>query len=268
MSATWLITGDVLARSEQPETALTAYAAVSDNDPLRETAKLRRAETLEQLGRDKDAGVLLSAATNAPGATADDWTRLGDWHRRADRHAEAITAYSRAISVAGQDDAGWGLYFLRGSMAERAGDWPKAEADLREALKRSPDEPMVLNYLGYSMLDRGISSPEAVEMVERAAKLRPGDGGVIDSLGWSQYRQGRFADAVASLEKASALEPTDPTVTEQLGDAYWRVGRRIEARFRWRAALDLDPSVKQGEAIRGKLAYGLDAAPGMMATKS
>jgi Flp pilus assembly protein TadD len=93
--------------------------------------------------------------------------------------------------------------------------------------------------------------------------LRPGDGGIIDSLGWSQYRQGHFAEAVATLEKAAALEPADATVTEHLGDAYWRVGRRIDARFRWRAALDLGPDAKQKKAMLAKLDYGLDAALAM-----
>lgn len=268
ISATWLITGDVLSRSDQQASALLAYAQVPAGDPLFDGAKQRRAEVLEKLGRDSDAGALLKAAAGAPGATADDWTRLGDWHRRADRHADAIAAYTRAIAVAGEGSATWGLYFLRGSMFERAGDWPKAEADLRKALALSPDEPIVLNYLGYSMLDRGMRSPEAAAMVERAAMLRPGDGGVIDSLGWSQYRQGKFTDAVASLEKAIVLEPTDPTVSEHLGDAYWRTGRRIEARFRWRAALDLDPTAAQATGLRGKLDYGLDAAPAMTANRS
>jgi tetratricopeptide (TPR) repeat protein len=264
IAATWLIAGDVLARSGQNESALIAYAAIPANDPLAGPAADRRASVLETLGRNADAGALLQAAVAAPDASADDWTRLGDWHRRADRFDAAIDAYSRAIATAGPD-AGWGLYFLRGSMNERAAHWPAAQADLREALKRSPDEPIVLNYLGYSMLDRGENQAEAVALVERAAKLRPGDGGVIDSLGWAEYRQGRYADAVTTLEKAIALEPNDPTVAEHLGDAYWQVGRRIEARFRWQQAIDLDPTAAQKKALIAKLDYGLDAALAMAA---
>lgn len=195
----------------------------------------------------------------------NDWTRLGDWHRRAERFKDAIAVYSKAIARAGQGSASWTLFFLRGSMEERSGNWPAAEADLREALYRSPDEPAVLNYLGYSMLDRGNNVAEATQLIERAAKLRPGDGGIIDLLGWSQYRQGRFAEAVTALEQAAVIEPTDPTVTEHLGDAYWQVGRRLDAKFRWRAARDLDPSDAQRKALDAKLAYGLDAALAMVA---
>ncbi len=266
LPATWLICGDVLARSAQRGPALVAYAMIPANDPLAMAAQARRAEVLEAMGKADDAGALLKAAATASDANSDDWTRLGDWHRRADRFGEAATAYGTAIRMAGAD-AAWGLYFLRGSMAERGGDWPAAEADLREALRRSPDEPIVLNYLGYSMLDRGLGASEAATMIERAARLRPGDGGIIDSLGWSQYRQGHYADAVVTLEKAMALEPTDPTVTEHLGDAYWQVGRRIDAKFRWRAALDLGPDDKQKKALLAKLDVGLEAALAMATTK-
>jgi Flp pilus assembly protein TadD len=261
--ATWLITGDVLARSASHEAALAAYAMVPQKDALAQTARIRRAEVLEAMGRDTEAGAMLAEAATAPDAGSDAWVRLGDWHRRAERFEAAAEAYGRAISVAPEGPGSWGLWFLRGSMKERAKDWPGAEADLRKALALSGNEPVVLNYLGYSLLDRGLALQEASALIEKAAALRPDDGGIVDSLGWSQYRQGRYADAATTLERASNLEPTDPTVTDHLGDAYWKIGRRIEARFRWRAALAMDPSPEQAKQLRAKLDYGLDAALAM-----
>ncbi len=264
LPAAWLICGDVLARFAQRDAALAAYDRIAGDDALADAVRARRAEVLEAAGRSAAAGDILKARVTSGSATAEDWTRLGDWHRRGDRFAEAIAAYSRALPLA--EAAGgnpWGLYFLRATMREKAGDCAAAEADLREALKRSPDEPVVLNYLGYSLLDRNQNLAEASAMVARAAQLRPGDGGIIDSLGWSQYRQGQFAAALATLEQAAALEPGDATVTEHLGDALWQNGRRIEARFRWRAALDLDPDAAQKKLIRAKLDYGPDAALAM-----
>ncbi len=263
VAATWLICGDVLARSGQGEPALDAYAQVAAEDPLAASVRARRAEMLESVGRRDDAGTLLKAVAAGRDAKAEDWTRVGDWYRRGDRFTDAADAYGRALALLPPDDNGWTLYFLRGSVRERGGDWVNGEGDLREALKRSPDEPVVLNYLGYSLLDRGQRLDEASGLIERAAKLRPGDGGIIDSLGWSYFRQGRFPEAVEALERAAAIESTDPTVGEHLGDAYWRVGRRIEARFRWRAALDLDPSVQQRAVLLSKLDVGLDAALAM-----
>ncbi|WP_439532896.1 tetratricopeptide repeat protein [Polymorphobacter sp.] len=268
IAASWLICGDVLARSNSREAALAAYAMVPEKDALAQTARIRRAEVLEAMGRGTEAGAMLAEAATAPDAGADAWVRLGDWHRRAERFDAAIEAYSRAIAATPDEGSGggagaWGLWFLRGSMKERAQDWPGAEADLRKALLLSEDEPVVLNYLGYSLLDRGLKLSEAATLIKKAATLRPDDGGIVDSLGWSQYRQGRYDEAATTLERASTLEPTDPTVTDHLGDAYWKIGRRIEARFRWRAALAMEPSEAQKKQLTAKLDYGLDAALAM-----
>jgi tetratricopeptide (TPR) repeat protein len=260
-AVTWLVLGDVLAANDQFDAMLPVLDMVRRDDPLFAMAQARRAEAFEALDRNGDAGGLLQAAAAARDARAGDWTRLADWHRRAERFDAAIAAYDRAIAMTEADGGeAWTLYFLRGSMKERAGAWPGAEADLRKALALSADEPIVLNYLGYSLLDRGLGGAEASAMIARAAKLRPADGGIIDSLGWSQFQAGQYADAVVSLEKAATLEPTDPTIADHLGDAYWQAGRRIEARFRWRAALALDPDEKLQKALVSKLDVGRDAA--------
>ncbi|GGI84309.1 hypothetical protein GCM10007973_21060 [Polymorphobacter multimanifer] len=261
--AGWLIAGDMLARGGQRSAALAAYEKVADDDALAVSAGIRRAEVLEAMGDTAQAGALLRKATTVPGAGSDAWVRLGDWHRRASAFGPAIEAYSQALALTPEGANNWGLWFLRGSMKEQAGDWPGAEADLRAALQLSPDEPVVLNYLGYSLLDRSLKLPEASALIEKAAALRPADGGIIDSLGWSQFRRGNFAEAVSTLEKAAELEATDATVNDHLGDAYWRTGRRIEANFRWRAALQMEPSDKQRRELLAKLDYGLDAAVAM-----
>ena len=261
-SAAWLITGDVLARSERGSAALAAYDRISANDPLIGLARARRAEVLSTTGRDAEARALLEAATVAPGADVEAWSRLGDWFRKADAHADAARAYTRAIALAeaAPGPRNWTLYFLRGSSHEQAGDWKAAEPDLRRALALAPSEPTVLNYLGYALLDRGLTLDAAQALITRASALRPDDGFITDSLGWAQYRRGQYQAAVTTLERATAAEPGDPTINEHLGDAYWRAGRRIEARFRWRAAYDLGTVATAKAAVAAKLDFGLDAA--------
>ncbi|MEI6419784.1 MAG: tetratricopeptide repeat protein [Sphingomonadales bacterium] len=271
LAATWLICGDILARGGQRSAALDAYGHIPVDDALFRLARARRVEVLDALGRSDEAGALLAAATSAKDAIVEDWLLLGQWHQRAGRFKAAAAAFGQAIALAGTgpsrdvlgDDRSWSLYFQRGAMWEQAGDWPAAVADLREAARRAPEEAMVLNYLGYSLLDRGEQPDEARRLIEKAAALRPGDGGIVDSLGWSQFRAGRFDDAVTTLERAWALTQDDPTVTDHLGDALWRVGRRIEARFRWRQALVLEPDTALKRQIDAKLDIGLDAALAM-----
>jgi tetratricopeptide (TPR) repeat protein len=184
---------------------------------------------------------------------------LADAYRRDERFEEARAAYDAAVARLPASDAGhWVLYFSRGICAERLGDFTAAEADMREALRLNPDEPRVLNYLGYSFVDRGENLDEALGMIERAVAREPGSGYIIDSLAWAYYRLGRYADAVQPMEQASLLEPVDPIVTDHLGDVYWAVGRTREAEFQWHRALSYGPEEKDAARIRAKLEKGLD----------
>ncbi len=262
---TWLVAGDVLLRSGHAEAALTAYDRVPKHDWTAAIATVHRGAALSDLGRDAEARTVFEAATAGAGATADDWERLGDFERKLNHHAAAAAAYDRAIRLAGAD-AGWGLYFMRGASYEQGGDWVRGEIDLRTALKLAPDEPTVLNYLGYALLDRGQKLPEATALIATAAKLRPDDGFIADSLGWAFYRGGDFAHAVPALEDAVRLEPGDATINDHLGDAYWRAGRHLEARFRWRAAADLSPEPPEAALLARKLDFGLDVATAQGAT--
>src|SRR4029078_7153076 len=108
----------------------------------------------------------------------------------------------------------WLLFYDRGICLERAKQWPKAETDLKKALSLSPEQPLVLNYLGYSWVDQGLNIAEAFAMLRRAVDLRPKDGYIVDSLGWAFYRMGRFEDAVRTLEKARAPKTNDPNTKQ------------------------------------------------------
>ena len=265
LDAAWMITGDILARGGKGEAALAAYAHIGPADPMAPVVNVRRAQVLQTLDRDKAAGDLLLAATVQPGAGIDDWTRLGDWYRGEDRLTDAVTAYDKALSLAKpKDPALWAYYFQRGSAREQVGDWAGAESDLRTALELAPNEPIVLNYLGYSLLDRGLKLAEAQALIERAAKFKPDDASILDSLGWAYFRIGQYEKAVPELERAAAAQPGDPTINEHLGDAYWRIGRKLEARYRWRAALELEPTEKQKALLTAKVDYGLDVALAMV----
>ena len=256
---TWLVAGDVLLRSGRAAAALAAFDRVPARDPLAAVAAVHRGAALADLGRDEAARALFEAAANGPHATYDDWERLGDFERRIGHHAAAAADYGKAIALAGSD-AGWGLYFIRGSSFEQAGDWARGEADLRTALRLAPDEPTTLNYLGYALLDRGQKLPEATALIATAAKLRPDDGFIADSLGWAYFRTGELAKAVLVLEGAARQEPDDATINDHLGDAYWRAGRHLEARFQWRTAAALAPEPAEAALLAKKLDYGLDIA--------
>jgi Flp pilus assembly protein TadD len=150
------------------------------------------------------------------------------------------------------------VHYTRGIAQHKLSNWSAAEADFRSALALKPDQPQVLNYLGYSLVERNEKLGEALGMIETAAAARPDNGAIIDSLGWVMFQLGNYEDAVDHLELAASLEPVDPVINDHLGDGYWAVGRKTEARFQWQRALSLDPDQTEAARIRAKLERGLD----------
>jgi Flp pilus assembly protein TadD len=178
--------------------------------------------------------------------------------------------YSQGIDSlpSGNDKANSVYYYYRGICEERSKQWPKAEADMRKALELNPEQPHVLNYLGYSWIDQGANLDEAMKMIKRAVDQRPDDGYIVDSLGWAYYRIGNYEEAVKNLERAIDLKPEDPTINDHLGDAYWRVGRKLEAKFQWAHARDLKPEPEELPKIEAKIKDGLPEDPGAAAAAS
>ncbi len=157
----------------------------------------------------------------------------------------------------GENPGDWRFYYVRGIAYERADEWKLAEADFLKALDLNPDQPQVLNYLGYSWIDQDMNLTQALGMIEKAVEAQPQDGYIVDSLGWAFYKLGRMDEAVETLERAVMLNPTDPEINDHLGDAYWQVGRRLEARFQWNVAKSVDKDGQVAERVGPKLADGL-----------
>jgi Flp pilus assembly protein TadD len=159
--------------------------------------------------------------------------------------------------IAKPDRRHWVYYYARGTSYERLKNWPPAEADLKKALELYPDQPLVLNYLGYSWIDQGIQLDEGMRLIERAVAVKPDDGYIVDSLGWAHYKRGNYAEAVRYLERAVELRPDDPVLNDHLGDALWKVGREREAKFQWDQSLSLKPEPDDALKTRRKLEEGL-----------
>ncbi|MBW6401681.1 tetratricopeptide repeat protein [Roseomonas sp. HJA6] len=257
-----LLASDALADERQYEAALRLLNEIPGDDPLAGLAGLRKAAVLERLDRTDEAAAQLNAIAAAFPASSQPYARLGDLMRSRQRWPEAVAAYSEAIRrVQAPTAAHWPLFYARGVALERAGDWPAAEADFRRALEVSPEQPYVLNYLGYTWVERGEHLAEARRMLERAVALRPQDGNIADSLGWALYKMGDLQGAIRWLERAVELEARNSVINDHLGDAYWSAGRQREAQFQWRRALALGPEGDEGPKIEAKLRSGLPANP-------
>ena len=255
-----LLTAGLLIQQGQPDLAIEAYGLVPEDHPAFYAAEIGRAEALASADRNDESIAVLTALTETNGDLMMVHLSLGDLLRKEERFDEASQAYDKALERVGTvNPAHWVVFYSRGIANEREKRWEKADADFRKALELNPDQPLVLNYLGYSLVERGEKLDEALGMIQRAVAAQPDSGYIVDSLAWALFTLGRYSEALDPMERASILEPVDPIVTDHLGDVYWAVGRKLEAEFQWHRALSFDPEEEQATRIRRKLEIGLDA---------
>ncbi|WP_338831085.1 tetratricopeptide repeat protein [Bradyrhizobium sp. 27S5] len=250
---------DLYESVKKPQMAIKVYERMPASSPLKRNAQIQLATNLDAADRSDEAIKILKEVTTEQPKDVEAILALGNIERGRKKFGDCATTYSQAIDAlpAGGDKNAWVTYYYRGICEERSKQWNKAEADMRKALELQPEQPHVLNYLGYSWIDQGINLDEGMKMIKRAVDQRPDDGYIVDSLGWAYYRIGNFEEAVKNLERAIDLKPEDPTINDHLGDAYWRVGRTLEAKFQWAHARDLKPEPDELPKIQAKIDNGL-----------
>jgi tetratricopeptide (TPR) repeat protein len=250
--------GDLYEDLKKPDLAIKAYERVPANSPLSRNAEIQMAVDLDALDRTDEAKQRLQHVISQNPKDAEAIIELGNIQRARKDFADCADTYSKAIdTVPNPEKSNWVMFYFRGICYERSHQWPLAEADMKKALDLFPEQPLVLNYLGYSWVDQGVHLDQGMDMIRRAVEQRPDDGYIVDSLGWAYFRTGNYDEAVKNLERAVELKPEDPTINDHLGDAYWRVGRTLEAHFQWSHAKDLKPEPEDLPKIEAKLKDGL-----------
>ena len=238
--------------------AIEVYEQIAPGTPLESAIDIRKAFDLNSLERVDEAKALLEQVSEREPNDLKPLNALGSIMRGQKRWDEAIAYYTRAIGIIKKPEMQhWNYYYSRGTSYERVQKWPQAEADLQIALKLNPDEPTVLNYLGYSWVDQNKNLKSGLQLIEKAVKLKPEDGYIVDSLGWAHFRMGNFKEAVRWLERAVELRPDDPVLNDHYGDGLWRVGREREAVFQWNQSLSLKPEAEDAEKTQKKVKSGM-----------
>ncbi|WNK00597.1 tetratricopeptide repeat protein [Thalassospiraceae bacterium LMO-JJ14] len=262
--------GGILEGLERYEDSIDVYKKLPDGTPFSRAAKLRIARNLDRIDDFDGAVAILKKTAKQYADDPRPLVSLGDTYRRHEDWNNAVKAYDGAVERIGTLEARhWQLLYSRGIVLERAKEWDRAEADFLRALEFEPDQPLVLNYLGYSWVEQRKNLDRALEMIKTAVAKRPHDGYITDSLGWVYYQFGRYDEAVPELERAVELRPEDPVINEHLGDAYWQVGRRLEATFQWNHAIVLGADEELKAKIEKKLKDGLfEDADAVIKTKT
>ncbi len=184
---------DLYEAMKKPELAIKTYERVPLTSPLLRNAQIQMALNLDTLERTDEAKANLEKLIAAHPADLEAIMALGNVLRGRKQFAECADVYSKGIATITKDEkSNWVIYYFRGICYERAKQWPKAETDLKKALELFPEQPHVLNYLGYSWVDQGLNLDEGMRMIKRAVEQRADDGYIVDSLGWAYYRLGNY----------------------------------------------------------------------------
>ncbi len=249
---------NVYETTKRYDTAIAVYDRIPGGTPLESSIDIRKAINLNLLDKVDEAQSLLEGLAKRTPNDVKPLDALGSIMRARKRYDDAVVYYTRAINlIAKPEKRHWAYWYSRGTSYERIKKWPQAEADLLRALQLYPDQPMVLNYLGYSWIDQNKNLKQGMSLIEKAVALKPDDGYIVDSLGWAHYKLANYKEAVRYLERAVELRPEDPVLNDHLGDALWRVGREREARFQWEQSLTLKPELEDANRTKRKLDQGL-----------
>lgn len=248
-----LVLADLLAKSGAAGSAQTLLASIPESSAFWMAA----VGTKIEIAADPASALAIATVASAarPDAESLKLLRARAFEQTGDRSA-AIAIYRDVLTLS--SDARTGrprgyIYLMLASALDAQGKWPEARVALEQALQVEPENPQLLNYLGYSLLERREDIARGLALVSRAHQLAPQSAAIADSLGWGYFLTGDVEKALPLLEAAAQAEGADVAINEHLGDAYWRVGRRIEARFAWRAA-----AVQASGAAKDRLAHKID----------
>ena len=172
---------DLYESLKKPELAIKIYERVPAASPLHRNAAIQMAANLDSLDRADEAQKHLEASIKQHPDDLEAIMALGNVLRGHKKFAECSNIYSKGVAtVAAPEKSNWVIFYFRGICYERSKQWQKAEADLKKALELFPDQPHVLNYLGYSWIDQGINLDEGMDMIKKAVQQRPDDGYIVE----------------------------------------------------------------------------------------
>ncbi|MBM1188138.1 tetratricopeptide repeat protein [Pseudomonas lundensis] len=237
VDAAHLNLGRIAEERNDPQGALIEYAQVGPgNDYL--PAQLRQADILISHGRGTEASAKLAAARDEQPdyaiqlflIEAETLSANNQTNRAWDVLQQALKQYPDDLN----------LLYSRAMLAEKRNDLPQLEKDLRAIIAREPDNAMALNALGYTLSDRTTRYAEAKALIQQAYDINPDDPAVLDSLGWVNYRLGNLNEAERLLRQALDRF-ADQEVAAHLGEVLWANGKQREARQIWAKFLKDNP---------------------------
>ncbi len=213
---------------------------ISPASPYGSQATAEEIRNLSSENRSQDALTLAQEEMRRYPNSGRAISQLARVYEQQGNHAQTMQAYQTLVSLAEKGNApprrqALNLLYLA-TATDKNGNWSQARNLLEQANRLDPNNPYILNYLGFTLLERREDIPAALELVKRAYQLAPDSAAIADSLGWGYYLSGNYKQSIIYLEQAVKQATNDVTINEHLGDAYWQYGKRVDARYAWMTA--------------------------------
>ena len=252
--AALLYLADIAARDGDTEAALAGYRKLADSSFGLE-ARSKAASILLTRSKRSEAILLLDDyASDHPDTEFE--TRLSEARLLAD-HGDAEGGLKLLATALEKHPDHPAIEYDRAVILERAGHVKESVDVLEQLLKERPDDPVLMNALGYTLADHNLDLTRAEGLIHKALQTTPDSPAVLDSLGWVRYRQGDAKGATVELEHAYSLEH-DSDIAAHWGEALWTSGKHQEARRVWAAAVARAPDAP---LLKATMARFLHDAP-------
>jgi tetratricopeptide (TPR) repeat protein len=228
---------DAYRTAHQWKEATAAAAEAAATLPHDKQVQLAYAQELTDTGRVDEGLTLVNAQLKGTPEDRDVEEALATIDIRLKRWSDAKVQLDKAEALITHSDDRLYLYFLRGELADRQKQYDEAETEFNKALAIDPQNPTILNYLGYMNADRGVKLTEALNQIQKAVELDPQNYAFLDSLGWVYFKLGQYPQATTNLQKAVERSASDPTVHDHLGELYEKTGKLKLAVAQWERSM-------------------------------
>jgi tetratricopeptide (TPR) repeat protein len=223
---------------------------VLDNAKFTMEAFNNLALCLVKIGRLEDAEKALRYSAQLDPTQSGPRTNLAIVLLSQKKYSDAESELRACIRLGIAD---WRTYTVLGSVLVTQKRYPDCIPIYRQALRLQPENPMILNDLGYALAETNTNLEEAIDLLKRAVKLVPLNGAVHDSLGWAYFKSGDLAKAEEVILHAVKLDPKSFAISEHLGDVYQRMGRKADANIYWKSALTLATDDESKVQLQSKI---------------
>lgn len=193
--------------------------------------------SLNRLGRDEEALQPFELAIREDPDNINALVSYAITLNRLNRYEQAINAYERTLTI---DSLNLTALTSLGMLYDQLKYYDRCDSLYQIALKRYPDNDLLMNNFAYSLSERNMRLDYALELATRAVGNQPENGAYLDTMGWIYYQLGQYENALKYIKKSIEHREESPVVIEHLGDVYLKLGYPNEAKIYWRRALQMD----------------------------